>query len=217
MNLLTPLQQEVLALLAPLSPPWTLTGGAALAGFHLGHRTTRDLDLFWHGTRVLGDEAMDVERLLANAGLEVAALQRSESFVRLQAVRQGESVVVDLVAEPVPYVDAPQPARLGNATILVDTPQEILTNKLGALLHRREPRDLVDIQALLRIGGDLARALAGAAQKDGGFSPLTLSWALEGFDVLTRARALGLPEAAARDLEVFRVQLRDEVARLAKP
>jgi len=25
-----------------------LTGGAALVGFHLGHRTTKDLDLFTH-------------------------------------------------------------------------------------------------------------------------------------------------------------------------
>jgi hypothetical protein len=31
---------------AGLQPPWTLTGGGALAGFHTKHRETRDLDLF---------------------------------------------------------------------------------------------------------------------------------------------------------------------------
>ena len=45
---LTPLQERVLGLLAAIRPRWTL-GGGALAGVHLGHRTTRDLDLFFHG------------------------------------------------------------------------------------------------------------------------------------------------------------------------
>jgi hypothetical protein len=44
---LTPLQQKILVCPAQMDPPWTLVGGAALAGFHLHHRTTRDLDLFW--------------------------------------------------------------------------------------------------------------------------------------------------------------------------
>lgn len=44
---LTPLQRRVLQVLASVRPPWTLTGGAALAGVHTGHRATRDLDLFW--------------------------------------------------------------------------------------------------------------------------------------------------------------------------
>src|SRR5207247_7289633 len=44
---LTPLQRRILRVLASLQPPWTLTGGGALAGIHLGHRETRDLDLFW--------------------------------------------------------------------------------------------------------------------------------------------------------------------------
>lgn len=41
---LSTLQERVLRLLADVEPPWTLTGGAALAGFHTHHRTTRDLD-----------------------------------------------------------------------------------------------------------------------------------------------------------------------------
>jgi hypothetical protein len=40
-------QVAILEALAGIEPRWTLTGGAALAGFHLGHRTTRDL--FWQG------------------------------------------------------------------------------------------------------------------------------------------------------------------------
>jgi hypothetical protein len=43
------LQRRILTILASQQPRWTLTGGAALVGFHLGHRETRDLDLFRHG------------------------------------------------------------------------------------------------------------------------------------------------------------------------
>lgn len=46
---LDPLQERVLRVLAAACPGWRLTGGAALAGFHLAHRTTRDLDLLWGG------------------------------------------------------------------------------------------------------------------------------------------------------------------------
>ena len=35
---LTPLQERILGVLVPLSPPWTLTGGAALAAVDAQHR-----------------------------------------------------------------------------------------------------------------------------------------------------------------------------------
>src|SRR5256885_8172390 len=43
---LTELQREVLDAFFQRERGFFLTGGAALAGFHLGHRTTDDLDLF---------------------------------------------------------------------------------------------------------------------------------------------------------------------------
>ncbi len=217
MSRLSPLQLRVLEVLAPMSPRWTLTGGAALAGFHLQHRTTRDLDLFWHATRTIADFARRAEQLLGSAGLEVAALQRSDTFVRLRATGNGETVIVDLVAEPVAVADPPREATVGNSRILVDTPHEILTNKLGTLLHRAEPRDLIDLRELLGRGGDLSRALGDAARKDGGFSPLTVGWSLQSFDVLARARTLGMSDADARELDCFRQRLRDDIAQLARP
>ena len=55
---LTALQERVLILLADIAPPWTLTGGAALAGFHTMHRETRDL--FFRGHANLGAVVRDV-------------------------------------------------------------------------------------------------------------------------------------------------------------
>src|SRR6185503_16013293 len=43
---LTPLQQDLLLGFFAHPSPFFLTGGAALVGFHFGHRTTEDLDFF---------------------------------------------------------------------------------------------------------------------------------------------------------------------------
>jgi hypothetical protein len=85
---------------------------------------------------------------------------------------------------------------------LVDTPCEILANKLTALLSRWAVRDLVDVRALLDAGGDLSRGLEDAARKDSGFSPPTLAW------VLSTQPATGLDPELLR----FRGWLIDQLA-----
>ena len=196
--------------LADIEPGWTLTGGAALAGFHLRHRDTRDLDLFWHGLTSIADVRRSVVAKLKADGFEVHALRTSDTFSSLEVVAGEDKVVVDLVAEPVLAIEDAEETELRGGVIRVDTPHEILVNKLGALLHRSELRDLIDIQALLQAGGDFDRALVDAARKDGGFSAMTLSWALQGWDVATVAREAGSDERA-EELEAFR---RDLMARL---
>jgi hypothetical protein len=71
---LTPLQERLLVVLAGMEPPWTLSGGGALAGFYTAHRDTRDLDLFWQHRRDLGDIVETVVRRLEAAGLETTVL-----------------------------------------------------------------------------------------------------------------------------------------------
>ena len=202
MTRLSQLQSEVLVALAGIEPPWALTGGGALAGFHLGHRTTRDLDLFWHDCDSVAEVRREVKDRLKSAGFEVAELRTLEAFSVLQIKRGDHLVVVDLVAEPVASIEPPQRVEFAGVVIYVDTAHEVLVNKLCALLHRSELRDLVDIEALLGAGGDLDRALADAPAKDGGFSALTLGWTLQNWQVAEVARAAGW-EARAEGLAQF--------------
>jgi hypothetical protein len=95
---LTALQERVLILLADIAPPWTLTGGAALAGFHTMHRETRDLDLFFRGHANLGVVVRDVTTQLAAAGLTVGVLRTSPTFAQLDVRDADAAVVIDLVA-----------------------------------------------------------------------------------------------------------------------
>lgn len=121
---------------------------------------------------------------------------------------------LDLVAEPVPGIEPPQPLEVGGATILVDTPHEILVNKLCAVLGRSELRDLQDIQALLAAGGDLIQALQDAPRKDGGFSALILADLLRHLPIEAMARTTGDPSA---DLLAFRDELVTRLVEASRP
>ena len=96
---LSNLQRKLLALLADIEPPWTLTGGAALAGFHTKQRETRDLDLFWRRRRGLEDTPREVAERLRRSGLEVSVIQATPTFHQLRVSDGAEVCTIDLVAE----------------------------------------------------------------------------------------------------------------------
>jgi hypothetical protein len=214
---LSPLQTRLLVLLAGLDPPWTLTGGAALAGFYLGHRRTRDLDLFWRGVTTVEPSARQVRERLSAHALDVSALQTSPTFVQLRITDAHETVVLDLVADRVAPVEPPARLALGSVSIDVDSRHEILVNKLCALLGRLELRDLVDLRALLAAGGELPRALQDAPRKDRGFSPPTLAWVLRDFPVEPLAARLGADAPEQHALAAFRDVLIEQLLQLSRP
>src|SRR5687768_4657775 len=107
---------------------WFLTGGAALAGFWLGHRTTSDLDLFASD----GDLASGVRALRLAAddlGATVTPLVQSVDFARF-LVQSDDAVVVDLVRDRVPAL-YPKAVRDG---VRLDPPEEIAANKVATLV-----------------------------------------------------------------------------------
>lgn len=214
---LSTLQERVLRQLADVEPRWTLTGGAALAGFHTHHRTTRDLDLFFRPQAALGASVATVRECLERDGLNVAVLRTSPSFSQLEVRDASDSVVVDLVADPTPIAEPPRAVPLGAAMILVDTPHQLLVNKLCALLSRSELRDVIDVRELLRQGGDLERALEDCPRQDAGFSPLTFGWSMRGLAVGRLAAALGWASQDIAELERFRDELVDRVVAASRP
>lgn len=211
---LTELQERVLAVLGGMEPPFVLSGGGALAGIYLGHRTTRDLDLFWRNQAELGNVPRIVEERLLADGLSISILRTSPAFVQLRVTDGPSVVIVDLIAEAGETLDAVATHRIGSADILVDSPRAILAEKLCALLERSEIRDLIDVQALVRIGVSLDAAIADAPRRDRGFSPLTLAWVLRDLDLTRMTSAAGLDETSAASLEAFRESL---IERLVAP
>lgn len=214
---LSPLQKRILKVLAMLEPPWTLTGGGALALCYLGDRETRDLDLFFLGLRNLGQAVHVTSERLTGAGLETTTLQTSPSFARLRVTDNIETTIVELVAESVASIEAPRRFTFDGVEILVDTSFEILVNKLTALLSRSEIRDLSDVKRLLEQGLDLEAALDAAPSKDAGFSAMTLAWVLRHLPVAVLGLEAGLEPLRVAALETFRDSLVQRLVALSAP
>lgn len=135
--------------------------------------------------------------LLRAGGLSVQVLRTTPAFGELRISDASEACIVDLVA--------------------VDNRHELLASKLAALLERSEIRDLVDVKALLDAGGQLKPALGDAPKKDAGFSPLTLAWVLNGYDLLPGARFLGWSAARTEELVSFQRWLIEQLTAGSAP
>lgn len=168
---LTPLKRDLLTAFFRSSKNFFLTGGSALGIFYFDHRMSYDLDFFsvhdidWH---VLSNEMINIGREI---GADISRLSASPTFSRFNVCRQGEHEVVDFVREMVPQV-SPQKNVFGG--IVVDTLQEIATNKWCTLLGRNEIKDLIDLYFLSQ-HIDIWVSFEQAKTKDGGVDPSIIS------------------------------------------
>lgn len=176
---LYPLQDLVLSQLNALDTGLYLTGGTAASRGYLGHRLSDDLDLF-------ADDADDfvlwadrvVNALSNSPDWSCAVLLREPRFVRA-TIRQGD---VDLKIEMVNDV----PSRVGPVTVYptlgrLDSAENILANKITAVLDRSEPKDLADIWGFCHIMDLSVRAaIAGAQGKAAGVFAADMARALYG-------------------------------------
>jgi len=207
---LSPFQEEILQAFFRHTSKFHLTGGAALAGYHLGHRTTEDLDLFTHEEAIEeGEQALAA--LCAEAGADMERIRTAPDFRRQLVTRGNEAVLVDIVLDRAP--GSVEKLTFGN--IRVDTREEIMANKLCSLLSRSEPRDMVDVMALDRAGTRVEDAIPVAMNKDAGLTPAQLAWVLSEVRLAEDARLPG--DTDAREVMQFLAELQDRLSRLAFP
>jgi len=208
---LTLLQRDLIEAFFDRDDSFVLTGGAALAGYYLRHRTTNDLDLFG----LPGADVDRAEHALADAADAIDATvskQRSyREFRRFEVRRGAEITLVDLAIDRAAPVEAPR--LVGR--VRIHTLREMAANKLCTVLSRSEPRDLVDLLFLSRAGVDLEQALRDAQLKDGGLNPAALAWVLGEMRI---GPAAVLPTAVGgAELDAFRQELERQFRALAVP
>ncbi len=201
-NKLSTLQRQLLEEFFAREQRFTLSGGAALAGYYFGHRETRDLDLFAEPGPDLEEAARALQEAAAACGASLESVRKSPLFSRFLAQRGEERCLVDLVIDPTERVDPERP-RFGS--VRVDSLREIAANKICALLGRAEIRDLVDLMVMAKAAVDLRHAMLDAERKDAGVDPATLAWVL---DQITIHEGAHLPGDTSRlELEAFRTDL----------
>lgn len=184
-----------------------LSGGAALVGFYLGHRKTEDLDLFTLEHEI-ENGVFILKEVAKSLSVEVEAIQTSPDFQRFLLKRKDETIVVDLIRESVYQITHEKSTING---VRIDSPQEILANKLCTLLSRSEIRDLVDVYYLERAGFRIEDVISEARKKDRGLTGAQLVWVLGQVSFGDDARIPG-----DVSVEQMREYLCELIARLAK-
>ncbi|OGR90489.1 MAG: hypothetical protein A2V88_13060 [Elusimicrobia bacterium RBG_16_66_12] len=169
-DVLYPFQDRVLSVLSGVETGFYLTGGTAASRAYLHHRFSDDLDLFVNDDGRFGLWAQRlIDALSRSTRWQLSVLQREERFLRLSATAPDVSLKIEFVNDvPAHLGDVRQDPVLGR----VDGPENILANKLSALVDREEPKDLADVWGFCcRVSLPLAPALEGAQSKAAGLFP----------------------------------------------
>lgn len=138
-------QDKILPALKPVLSDFYLTGGTALGRFYLNHRFSEDLDFFINKSEEFHFLIKDIEKVLDRDFL----LLKNESIVFEDYVRyyieDEQSVLkIEFVNDMAYRCGIPNRYQYG----YIDTPLNILTNKLTAIASRDEPKDVFDIYTL---------------------------------------------------------------------
>jgi predicted nucleotidyltransferase component of viral defense system len=171
---LYPFQDQVLRVISATDTGFYLTGGTALSRGYLNHRFSDDLDFF-----VNDDPNFSLWTDRIFQGLSRSAewnnqiIQRDERFVRLTLKQAEIDLKIDLINDVPSRVGEPlHHPVLGR----IDTAENMLANKITAVLDRTAPKDLADIWGLCcRKGLSLKDAIAGAQGKAAGVFPVDLA------------------------------------------
>lgn len=175
-NTIYPLQDRVFPLFN--DTPFYLTGGTALSRGYYNHRFSDDLDYFvnYHSDFQRITE-IQIEKLV-KAFKNTEVDYKGEYFCR---VFIEEKLKIEMVNDVPSHI-----GELFNHPVLgiIDSKENILANKLTAVVDRTLPKDIVDIYFLLKDGLSIKNALTDAESKAAGVSPLLIAKILAEFDYL---------------------------------
>lgn len=167
---LYPFQDRVLQVINEVDTGFYLTGGTAASRGYLTHRFSDDLDLFVNDD---GQFGLWVERLIQalshHEGWRCEVLLKEARFARLNVIQPELALKVECINDV--------PAHTGEIRThpvlgRLDSPENILANKVTAALDREEPKDLADIWGFCcQMKLSLQDAITNAESKAAGVFP----------------------------------------------
>jgi len=164
---LYPFQDQVLRIIHPLKTGFYLTGGTAVSRGYLQHRYSDDLDFFVNDEEQFGlwGERI-IQALNARAEWKLDVGLRQPRFIRLSLLKDNINLKLEFVNDVPAHVgEIKEHPLLGR----LDSPENILANKLTAIIDRDEPKDLADIWGLCtKLRLSLEDAIRGAQGKAAG-------------------------------------------------
>ncbi|MHB8483679.1 MAG: nucleotidyl transferase AbiEii/AbiGii toxin family protein [Nitrospiria bacterium] len=167
-------QDKVLKIINQLDTDFYLTGGTASSRGYLNHRFSDDLDLFVNDDDRFGlwTERF-VHALSDSKEWALNVVQKESRFVRLSLIERETTLKIEFINDA--------PSHIGNIRThdllgKIDSPENILANKVRAVIDRQEPKDLADIWGFrFKMGLSLKVALSDAHSKAAGIFPADLA------------------------------------------
>lgn len=136
------LQDKFLGWWSTLGFPFYLTGGTALGRFYLNHRYSEDLDFFVNDDQRYKQYINEFRKKLpSHFNTDIDQWVFAEDFARFFISDKNVNLKIELINDVVYYAGKPAGYKYG----LIDTPLNILANKLLAVTGRDEPKDVFDI------------------------------------------------------------------------
>ena len=178
-----------------------LTGGTALAAFHLHHRVSEDLDLFTYDDAAMSEIDRLVPRIAQEMGCQIGRARKSEYFRQflLEPEKDDPPLKLDLVRD---Y--GPRYGKLETVQgIIVDAIENIGANKVTAIFGRTVSKDFVDLYFILQTGYEFTELLDMAREKDTGLMDFYLAGALLQINKITRLPMMRRPIDLSQLREFF--------------
>jgi len=174
-KILYPLQDR--AIEAFKDSPFYLTGGTVLSRVYYQHRYSDDLDYFVNYLSDFEKLAESQVEKLSKIFHDMEVEYKGKYFYRIfvSERRLKIELVNDVPAHIGTLIKHPQ---FG----LVDSKENILANKITAVIDRDMPKDIVDMYFLLKDGVSLRQALIDVHSKAAGIVPVYLAKILAEFD-----------------------------------
>jgi predicted nucleotidyltransferase component of viral defense system len=136
------IQNKVLESLKSVLGNFYLTGGTALGRFYLNHRYSEDLDFFVNSDPAFQERLERIEKRLSTSfSIDREQTVKYEDYARYFIENENSVLKIEFVNDVQYRCGEPLGFRFG----LIDTPLNILTNKLTAIISREEPKDIYDI------------------------------------------------------------------------
>jgi len=173
-NLLYKLQDRVLSVVFNVEKEFYLSGGTCLSRFYLEKRYSDDLDFFADHSSRFGFAVKNI-RIALGKTFKLLPIVESKDFFRFQI---DNLLQLDFVNDHAPRL---KDIIVTDDGFLIDNPDNILSNKLTAVIGRDNPKDLFDIYLICTFHSFSWDKILESAHQKAGFSDEDLITRLKTF------------------------------------
>ena len=176
-KILSELQKNVIRELFNISDNFYLTGGTALSAFYLYHRYSVDLDFFTKDETAFNNARIIVKKTCDNLQKEHSVISDTFYFKHFSVIDKKNNDMLPLHFS-LDIVEQFNKEKNKIDNIIIDPIEEILINKICAVVGRSEIKDLIDLYFLEKENYDIIKYISYAKKKDGGIGKEVLAYCL---------------------------------------